>query len=545
MASERSKVSELQNNHLALSKQLSEAKTQELNHRRELVNFSDEMDEMRKKHTKEVMELEMDLRKKEREAREVTEDLRVTRNDLERERLTVENLRTAMSTQSQTQLTLSAENQALHAQLSSLQRQLESMHLEVADMKELVEEKEKAVIEMKKEVFESETIRRKLHNTILELKGNIRVFCRVRPVLPSDLPALPSPEEEERMREELKAKMDFPDNHDHKEIVLHSTSESAMGIERKDVYNFGFDRVFEPESTQAQVFEEISQLAQSCIDGYNVCIFAYGQTGSGKSFTMEGGPTDSTAGMIPRAVEQVFRVSEEMKSKGWEYKLEGQFLEIYNEAIHDLLIPSTAPDADKKKHDIKHDPKTGRTSVTEATVVPLQSPSQVRVLLTRAQSRRSVAATLMNERSSRSHSVFTLRISGVNVAGEKCEGCLNLVDLAGSERLNVSFGPGVTEKERVKETQSINKSLSALGDVISALGERGSSLSGKEVHIPYRNSKLTYLLQNSLSGSSKTLMVLNLSPLAAHMNESLTSLRFATKVNNTNIGTAKKLAKAS
>ncbi|KAF5332299.1 hypothetical protein D9611_008060 [Ephemerocybe angulata] len=519
MASERSKVSELQNNHLALSKQLSEAKTQELNHRRELVTFSDEMDEMRKKHTKEVMELEMDLRKKEREAREVTEDLRVTRNDLERERLTVENLRTAMSTQSQTQLTLSAENQALHAQLSSLQRQLESMNLEVADMKELVEEKEKAVIEMKKEVFESETIRRKLHNTILELKGNIRVFCRVRPVLSSDLPALPSPEEEERVREELKAKMDFPDNHDHKEIVLHSTSESAMGIERKDVYNFGFDRVFEPESTQAQVFEEISQLAQSCIDGYNVCIFAYGQTGSGKSFTMEGGPTDSTAGMIPRAVEQVFRVSEEMKSKGWEYKLEGQFLEIYNEAIHDLLIPSTAPDADKKKHDIKHDPKTGRTSVTEVTVVPLQSPSQVRVLLARAQSRRSVAATLMNERSSRSHSVFTLRISGVNVAGEK--------------------------KERVKETQSINKSLSALGDVISALGERGSSLSGKEVHIPYRNSKLTYLLQNSLSGSSKTLMVLNLSPLAAHMNESLTSLRFATKVNNTNIGTAKKLAKAS
>lgn len=86
--------------------------------------------------------------------------------------------------------------------------------------------------------------------------------------------------------------------------------------------------MFEPESTQAQVFEEISQLAQSCIDGYNVCIFAYGQTGSGKSFTMEGGPTEETAGMIPRAVEQVFRVAEEMKSKGWEYKIEGQFLEI-------------------------------------------------------------------------------------------------------------------------------------------------------------------------------------------------------------------------
>ncbi|KAJ3500189.1 hypothetical protein NMY22_g19341 [Coprinellus aureogranulatus] len=171
--------------------------------------------------------------------------------------------------------------------------------------------------------------------------------------------------------------------------------------------------VFEPHSTQLEVFEEISQLAQSCVDGYNVCIFAYGQTGSGKSWTMEGGPTEDTAGMIPRAVEQVFRVAEEMKDKGWEYRIEGQFLEIYNETIHDLLTPFDA--SDKKKHEIKHDPKTGRTTVTELTVVPLTSPEQVKGLLARAQSRRSVAATLMNERSSRSHSEFTLRINGVHV----------------------------------------------------------------------------------------------------------------------------------
>lgn len=170
----------------------------------------------------------------------------------------------------------------------------------------------------------------------------------------------------------------------------------------------------------------------------------------------------------------------------------------------------------------------------------------------------------MNERSSRSHSVFTLRISGLNEQGAdgpiRCEGSLNLVDLAGSERIHVSFGNegGPPDKERLKETQSINKSLSALGDVIAALGEKGA-VPGAEKHIPYRNSKvscslwsslalsyrfqLTYLLQNSLSGNSKTLMVLNLSPLAAHLGESLTSLRFATKVNNTNVGTAKKMIK--
>lgn len=176
------------------------------------------------------------------------------------------------------------------------------------------------------------------------------------------------------------------------------------------------------------------------------------------------------------------------------------------------------------------------------TLVPLNSPSQVQALLQRAQKRRTVAATLMNERSSRSHSVFTLRVTGHNThTGESCSGSLNLVDLAGSERLNSSGA--ANDKDRLKETQAINKSLSALGDVIAALGNGGD-----KAHIPYRNSKLTYLLQNSLSGNSKTLvrglklpsvatliclklqMMMNMSPLAAHLGESLCSLRFATKV---------------
>jgi kinesin family protein C1 len=277
-----------------------------------------------------------------------------------------------------------------------------------------------------------------------------------------------------------------------------------------------------------------------------------------------------------------------MKSKGWEYQMEGQFLEIvgflvfsfvqnssclqYNETINDLLGKH---DFDKKKHEIKHDSKTGSTRVTDINVVALRSASQVRALLTQAQKRRSVAATMVNERSSRSHSVFTLRISGVNVGlgdgivvgtGERCEGSLNLVDLAGSERLNVSFANGA-EKERVKETQAINKSLSALGDVIAALGERGVvGVAGGDgaKHIPYRNSKVgfgawlrdrmlkilttvdvpaakfvkrefedarTFSAPFALLRATHYLqMFLNLSPLAVHLNESLTSLRFATKV---------------
>ncbi|KAJ7088855.1 kinesin-domain-containing protein [Mycena belliarum] len=393
--------------------------------------------------------------------------------------------------------------------------------------------------QMREEAVRGEEERRKLHGMVMELKGNIRVFCRVRPLLPS---------EAEADEEVVSAQIAYPDAtlpypSGQKEIVLSSTGaerewDAGMGNKpRKEVWNFGFDRVFAPSSTQADLFAEISQLAQSCTDGYNVCIFAYGQTGSGKSWTMEGGGTEETQGMIPRAVAQVFRVTEELKDKGWTYTLDGQFLEIYNETITDLLSPPPAANEPPRKHEIHHHPTTHLTSVSDVLTPTLTSPTQVMSLLAQAQSRRRVATTLMNERSSRSHSVFTLRIRGTHASGEADRmGTLNLVDLAGSERLaTLGLGASVAGGERLKETQNINRSLSALGDVVAALG------SGPGAHVPYRNSKLTYLLQNSLSGNSKTLMVLNLSPLAAHLNESLTSLRFATKVNNTTIGTAKKV----
>ncbi|PCH36271.1 kinesin-domain-containing protein [Wolfiporia cocos MD-104 SS10] len=541
MDAERVKVAELQQ---TMSQQIAAARTQEIAQRQALDHASDEIHQERRRHARELEEKDTELRKKERELREAREELRAAHDDLERERETIRSLKATVSHQSTAHVGMQTQITAMQAQYSAANSQVDVLVRKIDELTFKLEDANKRVIELEQETREGETLRRKLHNMVQELKGNIRVFCRVRPLLLSDVQTIdftsgsglssPDPEEEDRRREEAKACIAFPDKMDHKDIVLSSSSESATGQERKDEWTFSFDRVFEPHSTQAEVFEEISQLAQSCTDGYNVCVFAYGQTGSGKSFTMEGGPTEVAAGMIPRAVGQVFRVAEQLRSKGWEYKMEGQFLEIYNETINDLLGKG---EFDKKKHEIKHDSKTGRTTVTDVNVVPLASAAQVRTLLSLAQSRRTVAATLMNERSSRSHSVFTLRIRGENtLTGEACEGSLNLVDLAGSERLEKSGAAG--DKDRLRETQNINKSLSALGDVIAALGEKGEGKSDK--HIPYRNSKLTYLLQNSLSGNSKTLMVLNLSPLATHLNESLCSLRFATKVNNTTIGTAKK-----
>lgn len=372
---------------------------------------------------------------------------------------------------------------------------------------------------LRTKLMKEEVIRRKLHNQIQELKGNIRVFCRVRPVLQKEV-------------SENEVKMTFPDQDmEAQQLVLAGpTSESAMGSATTKKYNFSFDRVFSPSSLNKDVFEEISQLIQSALDGYNVCIFAYGQTGSGKTYTM----SEPQDGMIARSVKMIFETAESLKEKGWHYSLEGQFVEIYNENLNDLLSQQSSTPLSPGKSDgpakleIRHDAKSQSTTVVGLTSVELDSLEKVNTVLGRASDNRSTASTRANERSSRSHSVFMLHIKGRNVvSGHECSGTLNLIDLAGSERLAHSQATG----DRLKETQAINKSLSSLGDVIHALGS-GKDKSG---HIPYRNSKLTYLLQYSLSGDSKTLMFVNISPLEAHMNETVSSLRFATKVNDTTI----------
>ncbi|XP_063147261.1 kinesin-like protein KIFC1 [Candoia aspera] len=372
--------------------------------------------------------------------------------------------------------------------------------------------------ELEQRLHESEMERRFLHNAVQELKGNIRVFCRVRPLLAC-----------ERQAQKAIGHLHFPADNN-KGLVLSKAEESHVGRERKEdiTYEFNFDRVFPPSSSQESVFEEISLLVQSAVDGYHVCIFAYGQTGSGKTYTMEG-PDDmgpETAGMIPRAVQQIFATSRRMEAKGWKYQFTANFLEIYNESLRDLLAPRPEQNGELEIRRVSQ--FTDELHVPNLSYVPVSSEQEVLKLLLTAKGHRSVAKTNLNERSSRSHSLFQLRIEGRNTKQElHTTSVLSLVDLAGSERLDKSLSTG----ERLKETQAINTSLSNLGLVITAL-------SNKEAHIPYRNSKLTYLLQNSLGGSSKMLMFVNISPLEGNFAESLNSLRFARKVNECVIGTA-------
>ena len=340
-----------------------------------------------------------------------------------------------------------------------------------------------------------------MFNKYQELKGNIRVMCRVRPVVNGSGGDT--------------AEITYPDLKTSTQIEVTGEEErSSLGKVTRKVTPFEFDRVFSPGVQNDEVFGEISQLVQSALDGYNVCIFCYGQTGSGKTYTMS-----SADGIIPRATHMIYDTITRLREKSWSYTMEGSFVEVYNEELHDLLSPGRDPDP-KKRLEIRHDEVRKSTTVINCKSVRLDSAERVEAMLREAMGNRAVAATKANERSSRSHCVFMLRLQGENSAsGERCEGTLNLVDLAGSERLKLSGAEG----ERMRETQNINRSLSCLGDVIEALGE-------KRTHVPYRNSRLTHLLQSSLGGNSKTLMFVMVSPLEAHLKDTMASLKFATKV---------------
>ncbi|CAK9074869.1 unnamed protein product [Durusdinium trenchii] len=346
------------------------------------------------------------------------------------------------------------------------------------------------IISLENQLAQAELTRRELHNVIQELKGNIRVFCRIRPQLEN--------------RDSLSLQVS------ENRIALDHMSES---------YTFGFDRVFDTTSTQEAIFDEVDGLVQSALDGYKVCIFAYGQTGSGKTFTMQG--SEGARGLIPRCLSKILQCSEAMRAAGWEWTLKVSFLEVYNEVLRDLLDN----DGSNLVHVIKHDDAYG-TMVTNVTSVEVKQMDHINRLMERAGKARAVGATDMNATSSRSHSIFAMYLHGVN-RELQCElqGALHLVDLAGSERLDKSGSTG----DRLKETQNINKSLSSLADVFLAKAEGRS-------HIPFRNSKLTHLMEPCLNGQGKTLMVVNVGPEAMHAHETLCSLRFAAQVSQCTTG---------
>ncbi|XP_037372355.2 kinesin-like protein KIFC3 isoform X2 [Talpa occidentalis] len=341
-------------------------------------------------------------------------------------------------------------------------------------------------------------LRKKCHNELVRLKGNIRVIARVRPVT----------KEDGEGPEATNAVTFDPDD----DSIIHL-------LHKGKPVSFELDKVFSPRASQQDVFQEVQALITSCIDGFNVCIFAYGQTGAGKTYTMEG--TLENPGINQRALQLLFSEVQE-KAADWEYTITVSAAEIYNEVLRDLLGQEP-----QEKLEIRLCPDgSGQLYVPGLTEFQVQSVEDINKVFEFGHTNRTTEFTNLNEHSSRSHALLIVTVRGVDGStGVRTTGKLNLVDLAGSERVGKSGAEG----SRLREAQHINKSLSALGDVIAALRSR-------QGHVPFRNSKLTYLLQDSLSGDSKTLMVVQVSPVEKNTSETLYSLKFAERVRSVELG---------
>ena len=289
------------------------------------------------------------------------------------------------------------------------------------------------------------------------------------------------------------------------------TANNTVSVSKNDCKTFQFDYVYPMETTQRQIYDEVAfPIVDSIFQGYNGTIFAYGQTGCGKTFTMMGiVDNPELKGIIPNAFSHIFGfIKTEGESK--KFLVRCSFVEIYNEEVRDLLVNKST------KLDIREDPKKG-TFVKDLTYVTLKDTEDIQRCLDRGNKNRHVGQTSMNDQSSRSHSLFTVYLEIEENNKIRC-GKLNLVDLAGSERVGKTNATGQTFDEGKK----INLSLTALGSVIDAL-------SFNRKHIPYKDSKLTRLLADSLGGNTKTVMFANISPASYNYDETVGTLRYASR----------------
>eukprot|EP01063_Lacrimia_lanifica_P033339 TRINITY_DN5892_c0_g7_i1.p1 TRINITY_DN5892_c0_g7~~TRINITY_DN5892_c0_g7_i1.p1 ORF type:complete len:1538 (+),score=692.51 TRINITY_DN5892_c0_g7_i1:89-4615(+) len=383
-----------------------------------------------------------------------------------------------------------------HAEMKEVAADAQAVKDELKVTKKEAKELKKDNVE-KTELFQNEAkLRKKYFNEVQDLKGKIRVMVRCRP-----------------MNKIEKSK--------DSELVVRFPDEYAISIPEKNK-DWVFDQSFPPDSTQDQVWENSKHFVQSCIDGYNTCIFAYGQTGSGKTFTMEG--SAEMPGLTPRCINEIFDTLKSMSSH-YETTVKCYMTELYVDNLYDLLMdkkkyknPGEYPNLDIKKGD------KGIVEIQGITVVEVASAEELATEYMRGCKQRHVRSTGMNESSSRSHLVFGILTRTVNKKdGKVITGKMSLVDLAGSERLGKT---GIKDEQGQAEAKSINKSLTALGDVIATLSSDPGGF------IPYRNHKLTMLMSDSLGGNAKTMMIAAVSPASYNVDETANTLGYASRAKN-------------
>ncbi|XP_033998945.1 kinesin-like protein KIF25 [Trematomus bernacchii] len=449
---------------------------------------------------------------------------------------------------------------------------------EVQDLQAVVSALERSLEEERERCRAERQRRKELHNTLVELRGNIRVHCRVRPVLPFDHVPSSTPGSWPALSEEVVSTVSD-------DTVMVNCIKTGMPVHNK---MYEFERVHGPEESQDAVFEEVKPLLTSLLDGYNVCIMAYGQTGSGKTHTMMGSQlleehSGGQQGIIPKAAAELFRMISEKPADS--HTVEVSVMEVYNNEVLDLLAKDAQGNPVEQRCDVITT-SNGASQVIALKYQPVRDASEVMQILSRVLKLRAHCPTLVHPDSSRSHLIVTLTISSkspnalalarrlqsakkdmqlaaqkewwsprcrrANLAARKSSEdhffastasspsrspshspCpsprpsvsqalfktkLQLVDLAGSESVGMSGVSGAA----LWEVSCINRSLSALSDVLGALAEQ-------RPHVPYRNSKLTHLLQDAIGGDAKLLVMLCVSPTQRYVTESLQSLGFGTR----------------
>nr|XP_038934757.1 kinesin-like protein KIFC2 isoform X5 [Rattus norvegicus] len=337
---------------------------------------------------------------------------------------------------------------------------------------------------------------------LLELKGNIRVLCRLRPAegKPSSLVS-----------------------------VEPGQGGSITTCYRGRQHRFRLDWVFPQDASQEEVFRQLEPAVLSCLQGYSVCVFTYGQTGTGKTYSMEGPPEDP--GIAPRALQLLFR---EMGTGG-HHHVTLSMVEIYNEAVRDLL--ATGP---PERLVVRQGPAgQGGIQVAGLTHWDVPNLETLHQMLSLGRSNRATAATVMNQHSSRSHALITLTLRAASPPrAQGITGTLHLVDLAGSERVWKAGVASPVQRDpngarRLREAQAINRSLLALGGVMAALRAR-------RPHVPFRDSQLTRLLQPALGEGTTAVLLLQISTRAEDLGETICSLKFAQRVGQVELGPARR-----
>jgi len=333
---------------------------------------------------------------------------------------------------------------------------------------------------------------RQFHNDLQDLKGALRVFCRVRPLN----------KREKGLGDTVGVEIVDP---------FTVSVQASTG----DPQHFSYDAIFGPTSSQAEVFSECRSLVQSAFDGYNVTIFSYGQTGAGKTWTLYG--TGDEPGISPRTCDEVFRMVAR-DSDRLDFELKASMVELYLNDLRDLLSRAKEP-AKLEFRSVKQADGSIGVRLEGATEMRVSSSEDLAQVVMAGLSQRKVKKTNMNADSSRSHLLLVISVGVTDRAsGRSRRGKITIVDLAGSERLAKSGVTGEGQREAIE----INKSLTALGDVMMAFTSRSKV-------IPYRNHKLTQLMQDSLGGSAKTLMFVNISPATTNADETTNALKYASR----------------